>query len=197
MVFRAVLGTALCALLLPLTSCEQDDDTGDARDPGDRSAPAPTRCDGELSDRRVEGDLVVPRGKTCRLDGVTITGRTSVMMLASLRARDTAFGQGVGAHGFRDVRIEGGAPGGPARVRDYAFGGGESLRLIDVDLNGAYVVTAMVGRVEIRDTYLDLGSVLCHGNAKPPWVRGIRAETPGKLQGQCAGLRNFDPSSDF
>lgn len=201
------LAAAAAAAALLLTACTTDQDSAEQPVHGPTTvaeAPA-TLCADALEDTRVEGDLLVPAGKSCRLRNVQVDGRTSVGVNASLTARATYFGEGVGAHGFKAVSISGDDaprdyafdPGRGARVRDYVFSGGRSLRIRGADMNGAYLVKNMSGRVEISRMYLDLGSVLCLGNARTPRVSGISAETPSKLQGQCAGGKGFDPGSDF
>ncbi|VXB49033.1 hypothetical protein [Nocardioides sp. AX2bis] len=172
--------------------------------------PAATRCVGELGAVEVEGDLLVPRDRTCELEGTAIGGRTIVSSGASLYARDSEFGEGISAHWFRRVELLGGrAEGRPrawslaqtppeySKVTDFDFVGGGRVSVQDGPGNGSYHFLNNSGRVEVTGLGLDLGHVYCFGNTRRPVVSGISGESPAVVQGQCAGLRSLTPDSDF
>jgi len=174
----------------------------------DLAEPAATKCTGTLGAVEIEGDLLVPRKKSCRLNGTAVAGRVTVSLGASLVARDARFGEGVGAHAFDRVKLLGGrVPGRPRdwgygndaesdQMVDFVFDGGGHVAVHEGPSDGEYYFLDNTGRVEVIGLRLDLGGVYCAGNTHRPTVRGISAESPGVLQGQCAGLRNFG-QSDF
>ena len=86
------------------------DEDGTTRQAGREQQP--TRCVGTLGAETVQGDLEVPRGRTCRLLGTAVDGRVQVGLGSTLHARSAVFGEGIGAHGFRRVVIEGGKVAG-------------------------------------------------------------------------------------
>ena len=202
---RGSLGAlALATLLGGCSAAAPVDEDGTTRQAGREQQP--TRCVGTLGAETVQGDLEVPRGRTCRLLGTAVDGRVQVGLGSTLHARSAVFGEGIGAHGFRRVVIEGGkvAGRGPnfvfeasgSHANDYVFDGGGSLRIEDGDSRGHYYVVDNHGPIVLRGLYLDTGGIYCAGNDREPDVRNISAESPGVLDGQCAGLRNFG-DSDF
>lgn len=198
-----IVGTALAAL----GACTSDRPA--APDEPTTEAAA-TTCDGAMGAERVAGDLVVPRNATCRLAGTAVDGRTSVEDGATLVGTSAYFGEGISAHSFRRIELREGRvegrdrtwadeyawPESEGRQRDYVFDGGRTLVVRGGDPHGSYHVHDMGRRVEIVGINLDLGSIFCAGNEQRPVVRRISAETPGKLQGQCAGRRGFG-DTDF
>lgn len=196
------------AVLMALASCSGDEEPAPAG--SEQHEAAATTCEGNLGALRVAGDLVVPRNATCRLAGTAIDGRTTVEDGGTLVAVSAYFGEGVSAHSFRRIELGEGQvegrdrnwayeykwPADDSRQRDYVFDGGRTLVIRGGDPNGSYHVHGMTGRVEIDRINLDLGSIFCAGNDRRPVVSRISAETPGKLQGQCAGRRGFG-DTDF
>ncbi len=172
--------------------------------------PAATRCVGKLGAIEVEGDLLVPRDRTCGLEGTAISGRVIVSLGASLYSRDAAFGEGISAHSFRRIELLGGRADGRPRswdytqrppeydkITDFDFVGGKHVSVQHGPSSGSYHFLNNSGRVEVIGLGLDTGHVYCFGNTRQPVVRDISGETPGVAQGQCAGLRNVDKNSDF
>jgi hypothetical protein len=191
--------------------------SGSDSDPGSTSAdtspevvePAATRCAGTIGAEDVDGDLIVPPKKSCRLEGTAVFGRVTVSPGASLVAVDAGFGEGISAHYFDRVELLGGhAPDRPddwylsqepsSKMVDFVFDGGRDVVVRDGygNGNGQYYLLGNTGQVTIVGLSLDLGRIYCAGNTRPPKVRGISAESPGVLKGQCAGLKNFGVS-DF
>lgn len=174
----------------------------------DLEEPAATRCVGDLGAVEVEGDLRVPGDRTCRLEGTAVAGRVTVSRGASLLATDARFGEGISAHGFDRVELLAGRAEGRPRewsygnlpesslVVDFVLDGGRDVVITEGPSDGHYYLLDNSGRVEVSGLYLDLGGVTCLGNTRRPVVRGISAETPGVLDGQCAGRRGFG-QSDF
>ncbi len=196
---------AVVALAAALVGCGQDERTSGSAD----AVVAPTRCVGTIGAEDVAGDLLVPDGRDCRLVGTAVAGRTVVGEGATLRARSAYLGQGLRADGFDRVELVGGAVPGRSRhwragldelgegpEVPYLFRSGGSALVLDGSGNGHYRFVGNRGRVEVRGLYLDLGTLRCRANRVRPEVRGISAETPGKLQGQCAGRRGFG-GTDF
>lgn len=178
---------------------------GDATNPVE---PAATVCDDRLGAVDVAGDLLVPRDSTCRLEGTTVGGRVTVAYGASLLTQDARFGEGISAHSFDRVVLRGGrAEGRPrnwyyddleesANAVDFVFDGGRSVVIEAGPTNGTFYILDIIGRVEVSGLFLDVGRLYCAGNTRTPFVRRISAESPGVLQGQCAGLKNFG-QTDF
>ena len=170
--------------------------------------PMATKCTGTLGAVQVDGDLLVPRGRSCRLNGTAVGGRVTVSPGASLLARDARFGEGISAHAFERVELLGGRVEG--RPRDWSYGNeAEDDQIVDFlfesggdvavrygPSHGRYYFLENTGQVEVVGLGLDLGRVYCAGNTHPPKVRDVSGESPGVLHGQCAGLRNFG-DSDF
>lgn len=186
---KATWGVAALLLLAGCTGSGTETD-------GDEPASSQNRtCRGSLGAEEVDGDLVVPRDATCRLDGTIVRGRTTVGIGATLIARQARLQEGVGAHWFERVELRDvSAP--DSRITDFVFDGGGDLVIRGGPYNGRYWVVRNTGRIEITGFPLDIGSIYCAGNRRPPVVRGISAESPGVLQGQCAGLKHFGVS-DF
>jgi hypothetical protein len=57
------------------------------------AAPAVTSCTTQISNRTIDGDLVVPAGQTCDLENVTVIGNVHVGTGASLVVQYLASGQ--------------------------------------------------------------------------------------------------------
>lgn len=188
-----ILLTSLLATLL-LAGCSGADSDGESD--GESAVPATTKCKGSLGAVQVASDVLVPRGKTCELDGTTISGRVTVSYGATLIARDTHFEEGIGAHLFDRVELRGGSGGGDAWGTDIVLDSGGDVILRNAPVESDYYVIDNTGRVEIVGLSLIEGSVYCAGNARRPIVRNNSAESPGVLQGQCAGLKGFGVS-DF
>lgn len=208
-------GTAWVALLTALSvlGCTGPAPTEEDREhPGssylDLREPGATRCSRTLGAVHIDGDLLVPRDRSCRLEGTAVAGRVTVSFGATLVATDARFGEGIGAHSFDRVALLGGRAEGRPRswsygnraeadqVVDFVFDSGREVELRDGPSDGRYYILGTTGRVEVVGLNLDLGRVYCAGNARRPRVRAVSGESPGVLQGQCAGLRNFG-DSDF
>ena len=185
--------TILLAAALLLAGCSGSDGAEPEQAP---AASSTTKCDGTVRDTEIDGDLVVGRDKSCTLDGVTVEGRVTVSPGASLVARGVDFDEGLSAHGYDRVELRGSSAGEQSRQVDFVLDGGRELVVRGGPVNGQFYVLDTTGRVEISDLVLDLGRVYCARNVHDPVVRNISAETPGVLQGQCAGLKNFG-ESDF
>jgi hypothetical protein len=126
---------------------------------------------------------------------------------ATLHARSVVFGEGLGAHGFRSVVIEGGRVEGRGRnwvhesdgprANDYVFDGGGSVRIEDGDSYGFYYLLDNRGRIVLTGFGLDKGGVYCAGNDREPVVRGISASRPGCWTGSARGCAaSVTPTSD-
>jgi hypothetical protein len=188
-----VRATILLTVLL-LAGCTGDDSGDESEE--ESAVPATTKCARSLGAVEVDGDVLVPRGKTCRMDGTTISGRVTVSSGATLVARDAHFEEGISAHLFDRVELRGGSGGGPTWGADIVLDGGRDVVLRDAPVHSDYYLIGNTGRVEIVGLSLIEGSVYCADNTHRPTVRGVSAESPGVLQGQCAGLENFG-ESDF
>lgn len=186
-----ILLTSLLAGML-LAGCSGADSDGDSDE--ESAVPATTKCKGSLGAVEVASDVLVPRGQTCRMDGTTITGRVTVSYDATLIARDAHFEEGIGAHLFDRVELRGGSGGGRTWGTDIVLDSGGDVILRDAPVESDYYVIGNTGRVEIIGLSLIEGSVYCAANARRPTIRDNSAESPGVLQGQCAGLKGFDAS---
>lgn len=208
---RTLTACTLTALLLGGCSAAPSDEksgSGEKTDPVDPVQPAATVCKDSLGAVEVPGNLTVPRNRTCRLEGTAIGGRVTVNRGASLIATDARFGQGISAHGFDRIELlRGRAEGRPrlwtyetrsteSRVIDFVLSGGRTVNIESGPINGAYYLLGIRGQVTVKGLYLDLGFISCTGNKRTPDVSRISAESVGKLQGQCAGLKNFG-QTDF
>ena len=214
---RGAVALAMSSMLA--LGCTADPDPDDAEGPKRESKreskflfldePAATPCKGTLGAVEIEGDLIVPRDRTCRLNGTAISGRTIVSKDSSLVAHDSRFGEGISAQSFRRVDLRGGPVEGRPRTwnydndaeelkqPDFVFDGGRNVAVHDGPINGNYYFLGITGQVEVVGLYLDLGSVYCAENSNRPVVRGISAETPGVLRGECASNGRAFGDTDF
>lgn len=171
--------------------------------PADRlAADDPVRCTGTIGAREVPGTVIVPAGRTCRLEGTIVRGPVVVRRDATLAARSAVLAGGLHARGFEEVEITGGPVDGrpgdwrPAHAEqpaEYVLEDGGRVTVTDGNPNGDYRLLRNRGRVEVRGLFFDSGGLTCRGNRQRPVVRRISAETPGVLGGQCSGLRNGVP----
>jgi hypothetical protein len=193
-VVAAVVLAVLLAVAVPVWL--RGDESEDARDDSGE-------CTATLRATDVRGDLRVPAGETCRLLGIAVHGRTTVGEGATLYARSTYFLGGLHARGHERVEIVSGEVEGRSdywgaeyqeRTRAVIEDGGDVV--LRAGSYTDYVIRDNTGRIEVVGIYFDLGSANCRGNTRKPVVRGISAETPGVLQGQCAGLKHFG-QTDF
>lgn len=208
---RGKLGAAAAVGVLALTGCgtvtTNDDGAGPAA-AGDATvfaaAPGPdkVRCTGVLGAERV-GDVVVPKGETCRMRGTEVIGKVVVRKRATLHAKASELTGGLQARGFKRVALVDGKVDGRKRwwfsdrsersgVR-YVLRKGESVKITRANINGQYLLTGNRGRIVVRGLYFDVGGLTCRNNRRKPVVRNMSAETPSVLSGQCTGMRNGRP----
>jgi hypothetical protein len=171
-------------------------------------AGAVTSCTTTISDKRIDGDLVVPAGKACDLEGVTVTGSVHVGQSASFSAQHKSVGStailgdviAVNCAGVtwfssvfvgENVQIEGCSS--PTILNGSTITGDfECL----ADTGGCDVAGSTVGGnmqvnnngvlVALEGNYIG-GNLQCVGNSSSALLEIGGNTVAGHTQGQCAG----------
>jgi hypothetical protein len=164
-------------------------------------ADGPRVCRGTIGDREIERNIVVPAGKTCRLNGTDVDGSVTVRRNATLIANDADIDgriRSAGANASIIIRRDSDV-GGPVLVED---GRRVILRGSDIDdhvivkrtrLKVTIVNNDVDGRVELRANRggfhvarndID-GNLACFRNSTPRTGGGNDVE--GRKLGQCRG----------
>ena len=158
-------------------------------------------CTGTIGAISIDGDVNVPQGATCRLNGTRIDGNVKVNNNARLFANDVYVGGSVQSDGQRrtevtagsrvigDVQIEQGRSG---LVQRSAVNGTISIKqntgpqviarnTVDSDVQ----VFTNTGGVRISNNVID-GNLQCKSNNPPPTGGGNQVQ--GEKEDQCANL---------
>lgn len=163
---------------------------------------SPKLCVGTLGAVTLEGDLAVPAGASCHLNGTTIvTGNLIVGLGSILTATDVSTDGSIRAQGQSSVTVRESFIGADVRVSD---GGSVELdsNLIDAGVlvesnDGSVIITgnsviedivvrSNTGGVVITGNGID-GSLICEDNDPPP-SGGDNTVLFGSKEGQCSGL---------
>lgn len=147
------------------------------------------RCAGTIRAVFVDGDVVVPRGATCRLLGTRVDGNVKVYGGATLLARGVRVGGNVQAENHRRVEVTHRFVNGQLR-RSFVDGsiqakqgrGGEVRRTV---VGSDIQVFSNRGRWEIYRNVVD-GNLQCKSNDPRPV--GARNRVHGNKEGQCRGF---------
>jgi hypothetical protein len=159
-----------------------------------------TRCRGPLGAVTV-GDLVVPAGATCTLDGTTVRGNIDVRSGATLDATGVSVRGNIQSDGHAAVGVDGASRiagsiqlqrGGAFNILDTAVGGdiqvAENRGASSLDANtvgdDVHVIRHRDG-VSITDNQID-GNLQCRDNVPAPTGGGNVVQ--GNVDGQCRQL---------
>jgi hypothetical protein len=159
-----------------------------------------TRCRGALAAVTV-GDLVVPAGATCTLDGTTVRGNIDVRSGATLDATAVSVRGNIQSDDHAAVGVDGASKvggsiqlrrGGAFNILDTAVGGDiqvdENRGASSLDANtvgdDVHVIRHRDG-VSITDNQID-GNLQCRDNVPAPTGGGNVVE--GNADGQCRRL---------
>jgi hypothetical protein len=146
-------------------------------------------CRGSIGASSIDGDVVVPRDATCRLNGTRVDGNVLVRDGATLVARGVRVGGNVQAEGHEKVvvrprtvddRVVRSAVGGSVQLKQ--GGGGLLLRtVVDSDIQ----LFSNDARFTVRRNAVD-GNLQCKGNDPAPVGGGNAVQ--GEKENQCADL---------
>ncbi len=139
------------------------------------------RCDGSLGELRVGEDLIVSRGRACRLRGTRVDGDVLVGRGGVLIARGARIDGDVVAEQHRRIKlIRGSAVLGEVRLR-----GGRAALVADSRVGGDLRSEANIGRQIFRRVEVG-GDLRCRDNRRRP-TGGANAVTGAEV-GQCRHL---------
>ena len=158
-------------------------------------------CTGTIGAITIDGDVNVPQGATCRLNGTRVDGNVKVNNNARLFATDVFVGGSVQSDGQRRTEVTGGSKvigdvqieqGKSGLVRGSAVNGTISVKqntgpqviagnTVDSDVQ----VFTNTGGVRISNNVID-GNLQCKSNNPPPTGGGNQVQ--GEKEDQCASL---------
>ena len=172
---------------------------------GTSPATAAATCNGDISDRTIRGDLVVPEGADCDLTRVVVRGGVTVGANALLQLEDSEIRGPVTATGAASLRLF------TSTVRGNVVSTAPDIFVSAIEVRGNLTITggSLVAEIGVVDTIVrgDLtysgnaggfnriggntvdGNLICeeqHPTAEQP--RGAQRRWAGAKIGQCDGL---------
>ena len=173
---RTLVTAAALALTLPLLA----------------AAPAHAddrRCSGTIRAVSIDGDVIVPQGKTCRLVGTRVDGNVKVKRNAKLVARGVRVGGNIQAENHKRVVVQPRAVNGGTRKSriggsiQLKQGGGGVLRRTVTE--GDIQLFSNDGRFQVYGNRVG-GNLQCKSNQPRPVGDNNRVE--GDKENQCKGF---------
>lgn len=176
---------------------------------GMSSAPAATgdvSCSGSLTDRVVAGDLVVPTGAECRVDGGSVAGKVVVRSGASLAMTGTKVTGGIVASGTGSVSLDEHADvaglitmsRAAVKNRDVRVGGFVTLH--DSSVGGIHVAGKAAATPALVEVRVLSGSTV-EGGVNAAWsevsVADATVRGPLNVSGGGVGTLQVDTSNVF
>jgi hypothetical protein len=147
------------------------------------------RCTGTIYAASIDGDVVVPAGRTCRLIGTRVDGNVKAYRGSTLVIKGARIGGNVQADNHRTVRVLARwVDNQPRRTRVGGSiqlkqgGGGEIRRAV---VNGDIQLFSNDGRFTVRRNYVG-GNLQCKSNQPRP-VGGLN-NVQGNKEDQCRNL---------
>ncbi|WP_067435803.1 hypothetical protein [Nocardioides jensenii] len=143
-------------------------------------------CRGAIGARYIDGNVIVPRGATCSLNGTRVDGDVKVYRNARLVASGVKVGGNIQAgHAKRVVvRVRSGVPSrvdGNIQLKAGTNGG----VIARARVNGDIQLFSNRGRFTVRGNVVD-GNLQCKSNKPRPVGGNNRVE--GNKENQCRGL---------
>lgn len=138
-------------------------------------------CSGRMGHVSIDGDLRVPSGKPCTLDGTRIEGNVVVGRAATLSARGVRIEGKLQAEDARQISMV-----ASSRVGDnIPLERSGAVRLDSVTVGGDVQLFANHGALRIAHNRVD-GNLQCKSNQRRPTGGGNRVR--GNKEDQCARL---------
>lgn len=143
------------------------------------------RCSGKIRGASIDGNVIVPSGRTCRLIGTRVDDNVLVEANARLVAKGVRVGGNIQAENHdrvvvRDRKGSRSRVGGSIQL--VQGGGGKLLRNI---VDGDIQLFSNDGRFKVRRNRVD-GNLQCKSNSPRPVGGGNVVE--GNKEDQCRGL---------
>lgn len=145
-------------------------------------------CRGTIGATYVDGNVIVPKGATCRLLGTRVDGNVEVKRNATLIARGVRVDGNIQGENHRAVTVRARKVGDTwkrsrveGNIQVKQGGGGKLLRTV---VGGDIQVFSNTARFTIRGNIVD-GNLQCKSNKPRPVGANNRVE--GNKEGQCKG----------
>jgi hypothetical protein len=146
-------------------------------------------CRGTIGATSIDGDVIVPKGATCKLVGTRVDGNVQVKANATLVARGAKVGGNIQAenhdrvvvrHRVVDDQVKRSTVGGSIQLKQ--GGGGKLLRVV---VEGDIQLFSNDGRFVVRKNVVD-GNLQCKSNTPAPVGGGNKVG--GDKENQCSDL---------